>query len=154
MVLFWRIQKMLQTTSNAIRQQVMNHEGNIALVKKSITNLLALARIVKSSNKIAESNFFLADSRSQSCFTTSYARLPVARKTTDGKTPSYMRLFVAGKFRPTRGYQCRENFVLCAAIFGRKTPSCARLLGLLGRKTLLCAWLPLAGKLRPPRGYR
>ena len=26
-VLFWRIQKMLQTTSNAIRQQVMNHEG-------------------------------------------------------------------------------------------------------------------------------
>ena len=27
-VLFWRIQKMLQTTSNAIRQQVMNHEGN------------------------------------------------------------------------------------------------------------------------------
>lgn len=26
-VLFWRIQKMLQTTSNAIRQQVMNHEA-------------------------------------------------------------------------------------------------------------------------------
>ena len=28
-VLFWRVQQMIQTTSNALRQQVVNHEGKL-----------------------------------------------------------------------------------------------------------------------------
>lgn len=31
-VLFWRIQKMLQITSNSLRQQIMNYEGTLTII--------------------------------------------------------------------------------------------------------------------------